>query len=252
VTATLTLTRHILALAIRQVLQQVLHSALTPIGQLGSGGHGLDFLDEVLANEFGPIAVGAVQIGDGANVGATRAVFSAARLLVHVDVEASISAVAFAATNTETAHAAFFGHGESGRRWDDAGDFALVVQFAMVLETVDDVGDGEPQALTPVVRLAESWARLLFNFDAFGAVFIRGVRMAAALTSAIFLDAIAFGHHRQEVFVGLAAPIRNVRAESAGFERFGEHAPTASDDRSWRHVANLTEFGASGLFAIDR
>jgi hypothetical protein len=196
VTTTFALTVDVFAFAIRQILQQIFQSAFTPIRQLDSGGHGLDFLDDTLTNEFGPVAFGSVQIRNSADVGATRAIFGTARFLIHVDMEASFSFLAFAASDTETAQTAFFGQFESGRSRDDGWDFAFVVQIAMVFETVDDIRHGEPQALTPVVRSVESWARLsFFDLDAFSAFFVRLIRMATALATTVFLDAIAFRHH---------------------------------------------------------
>jgi len=252
VTTTLALTVDVFAFAIWQILQQVLQSAFAPIRQLGSGRHGFNLLDDGLANEFGPVALGAVQVRDGANVGATRAVLGTARLLVHVDVEASFGLVAFAATNAEAAQAAFFGQLKPGRSLDDVGDFALVFQVAVALEAVDDVGDGEPQALTPVVGLVEGGTRLgFFDFDALGALFIRMIRVAAAFATTVLLDAVAFRHHFQKLLVRFAAPVRDVGAEGASLESFGEHTPTAADDGSWWQIAHLAEFGASGSFAID-
>jgi len=109
VTTTLALAVDILAFSVRQILQQILHAAFAPIRQLDSGSHGFDLLDDGLANEFGPVAFGAIQIRDGANVGATRAVLVTASFLVHVDVKAAFFFVALAATNAETAQAAFLG-----------------------------------------------------------------------------------------------------------------------------------------------
>lgn len=171
---------------------------------------------------------------------------------VHVDVEASVGLLAFAAADTETAHAAFVGQGETSWSRNHAGDFALVVQVAVVFEVVDDVGDREPQTLAPVAGLAESWASLFFDLDALSALFIGLERVAATLATAVFLDAVAFRHHLQKVLVRFTAPIGDIGTESASLERFGEHSPTAADHWSWRHIANLTEFGACGLLAIDR
>lgn len=252
VTTTLALAVDVFAFAVRQILQQILHSALAPVGQFGGRSDSFDLLDDRFSNEFGPVAVGAVQIGDRANFGATRAIFGAASFLVHVDVEASVGLLAFAATNTEAAHAAFVGDSETSGRRHDVGDFALVVQFAMIFETVDDIRNREPQALAPIVRFAESGASLFFSLDAFGTFVVRVVRVAATFATSVLFDAVAFGHQFQKFLVRLTTPIGNVRAESASFERFGEHAPTATDDWSGRHVANLTEFRARSLFAVDR
>jgi len=252
VTATFALAVDVLAFSVWQILQQILQSTLAPIRQLDSGGHGFDLLDDGLANEFGPIAFRAIQIRNGANVSATRAVLVTARFLVHVDVEAAFRFVALAATNAETAQAAFIRQLEAGRSGNHVRNFAFVFQIAVALEAVDDVGHGEPQALTPVVRGAESGASLFFSFNAFGSLIVRMIWMATALAATVLLDAVAFGHHFQKFLVRFAAPVGNVRAESAGFERFGEHAPTATDDGSRRQVAYLAEFGASSSLAVDR
>jgi len=97
-----------------------------------------------LANEFGPIAFGAIDVRDAAHVATARAIVAITSFLVHVDMEASFLFLAFTATNTETAHAAFVGNFETGRSRDDARDFSFVIQFAMIFETVDYIGNGEP------------------------------------------------------------------------------------------------------------
>lgn len=107
------------------------------------------------------------------------------RQIPKVNLQASIGLLTFAASNTETAHAALVRHSEAGRSRDDGWDFALVVQFAMVLEAVDDVGNGEPQALAPIVGLAESGTGLLFLLDAFGTILARSIRVAAALATTV-------------------------------------------------------------------
>jgi len=193
VTTTLALTIDVFAFAIRQILQQVLQAAFAPIGQLGGRGHRLDLLHDGLTNELGPVAAGAIHIRNGADVGATRTILGATRFLLHVDVEASIHFVAFSATNAETAHAALVWQLKSGRGWNSSQDFALVVQFAVILEAGDDVGDGEPQALTPLVVLTESGAGFGFiGLDAFSASFIRVIRMTAAFATSIGFDAVSF------------------------------------------------------------
>jgi len=57
--------------------------------------------------------------------------------------------------------------------------------------------------------------------------------MTTAFATTIFLDAIAFGHHVQKIFISFATPIWDIGTEGASFEGFGEHAPTATDDGSW-------------------
>jgi len=234
-TATFALTIDVFAFAIWQVLQQVLQSALAPIWQFGCDGHRLDLFHDGLANELRPVAAGAVDVWNRADVGASRAVVGAARFLLHVDVEATILFIAFSATNTETAHAAFLGHFEAGRRWNGAEDFALVVQFAVILEAGDDVGHWKPQTLAPSVVLTESSAGFrFFGFDAGGTFFIRVKRMTTTFATTVQFDTISFRHHLQEFLVGNSAPIGNIGTERASFENLGEHAPTTTDHRRWR------------------
>lgn len=73
-------------------------------------------------------------------------------------LQTAFGAIAFAATNFETAHAAFVGQSETSRSRDDVRNFAFVIQFAMIFETVDDIGHRKPQTLTPVVYFAKSRA----------------------------------------------------------------------------------------------
>jgi len=105
VTATFALTIDVFAFSERQILEQIFHAAFAPVGS--GAHHGLDFLDQRLTDECGPVAVGAVDVRDGANVGATRTVVAVARFLVHVNVKASVFLLTFTATDTETAQTAF-------------------------------------------------------------------------------------------------------------------------------------------------
>jgi len=193
---TFALTIDVFAFAIRQILHQIFHASFAPIGQFDSRGHGFHFLNQRLTDERRPITIGTVHIWNGAHFGASRAVVATARLLIHVDMEATVFFVAFTASYTETAHAAFVGQFEAGRRWYHTGYFAFIIQFAMIFETVDDIGYGKPQTLTPFVWRIESWTRLrFFNFHAFGAFFIGLIRMATTFATTVLLDAISFGHH---------------------------------------------------------
>jgi len=141
---TFALTIDVFAFAIRQILQQIFHAAFTPIRQFNSSRHGFHFLGQRLTNELSPIAIGAIDVWNGADVATTRAIIPVTRFLVHINMEASVLFIAFAATNTETAHATFIGQFETGWRWDDAWYFAFVIQFAMIFETVNDIGHWEP------------------------------------------------------------------------------------------------------------
>lgn len=252
-TTTFALTIDVLAFSVRQVFQQVLQSALAPIGQFGGRGHSFDLLNESLTDELGPVAVGAVQVRNRANVGAAGAVFVTARFLVHLNMEATVLLLALAAADTETAQTTFFWQLKSGRSGNDAGNFAFVVQVAMILEAVDNVGHGEPQALAPFVGRAESRAILSFlGLHAFSSIFVGLIRVAAAFATTVFLDAIAFGHIFQEFLERFTAPVGNIRTVRASLERFREQTPAASDNRSLRQIANLAKFSARLFFAIDR
>lgn len=246
------LTVDVFAFSIWQIFEQIFHSTFTPIR--GSAHHGLHSFDQRLTNERSPVAAGTVDVRDGANLGATRAIVVGARFLINVDVEATVLFLAFAATDTETAHAAFVRNFETGRCRDDGGgDVAFVIQFAMIFETVDNVGNGEPQTLTPFVWWIECRAvGYFFFFNAFCAFFIRLVRVTTAFATTVFLNAIAFGHHLQKFLIRFATPVWDIRTSCASFERFGEHAPTAANDRSWWQIANVAEFGASSAFAFNR
>jgi len=124
---TFALSIDVFAFAIWQILQQIFHATFTPIRQFDGRRHRLDFLDQRLSNELRPIAIRTVDVWNGANVAATRAIVAITSFLIHVDMEASVFFIAFTTTDTKTTHAAFIGQFETGRRWYDARNFAFII-----------------------------------------------------------------------------------------------------------------------------
>jgi len=56
----------------------------------------------------------------------------------------------------------------------------------------------------------------------------------------------------KKILISFSTPIGNIRTRRASFESFGEHTPTATDDRRWWQIADITVFATSGTFTIDR
>lgn len=253
VAAAFALSVDVFAFSVGQIFEQVFQTAFAPIRQFDAAGHRFDFFNDRLSHELRPVAVISGQLRHGTNVGTSGAIFFSASFFVHFDMETSLFAIAFTAANTKTAHAAFFWNLETGWRWYNIRYVAFEVQTAMIAKTVCDIRKWKPLALTPFVIFAKSGALSgFFSFYASCAFVIRMVRMTTTFATAIFLKAIAFGHHFQKFTIRFTAPIGNVRTESACLEGFGEHTPAAADQGRRRQIANVSEFGTCGFFAFDR